>query len=207
LSFENGESLRPGQAKGSLNRIVLPQTKGSLDMRKLAHLLGAPQGVTLPKVQSYTLTEWFRELDDLSSTQARTLSASLGVSCESILSGGNCKAIVAGVAKRYGLPETLCSQPRGSVVCSVRDADGEVIGIHDADIVWLTHPVIHFSNCRRFRDGVYLAANTFKADAWAIEHNGTALGLNGCTSPEITAALAMFGNPVQVITETRRLAA
>lgn len=179
--------------------------------RKVAHPFPAPQGVKLQIIQPWALVAWFRELDDLSPARARAVSDRCGVSAESVLASGCCKVLSAvrpasEVARRYGLPESLCSAPRGSVFCSVRDSRGAIVALHRDDLSWFTAPAIHFSNPRRFRDGVYLAANTLEAEAWALGRNAAAIGLNECQPDAIAAALATFGNSVQVITE-RRLAA
>ena len=175
--------------------------------QKVTHPFSTPQGVKLPVIPSTLVNAYFRELDDLSPDQARAVSYQRGVSVESILVAGRCKAVVAGIAKRQGMPESLCNIRRGSVVCSVQDAGGNIVALHGSDLTWHTSPAIHFSRPNRSRSGIYLAANTLEAEAWALEHNATALGLNGCSSDAIAAALATFGNSVQVRTESWRLAA
>jgi hypothetical protein len=175
--------------------------------QKLTHPFPAPQGVLLPKLESKLTTEWLREQGDLTPSSSHVIAGRYGIPPESILMAGHCKAVVTGTAKRYGMPESLSNLPHGTVVCSVHDSSGEIVGLHGIDLTWYTSPAIHFSNPKRFRDGVYLVANTFEADAWAFEHNATALGLNACGSDAIAAALGAFGQAVQVLTESWRLAA
>lgn len=181
-------------------------------IRKVTHPYPAPQGVNPQEIQSHALAEWFRELDDLSPTQARALSSQHGVSADSIVAAGHCKALLATktageIAQAYALPDRIRRLPRGAIVVAVTGPDGAISGLQTSELAWLTSPSIHFANARRFRDGVYVCANTLLADECALKNNATALGVNGLPPAALPRALALFGSRAQLLSERVRRAA
>jgi hypothetical protein len=152
----------------------LPQARGRLQGSGL-----------LPPLPTYS--NIYRLLDDISPRHAHLIAECCGGDPARILEVG------------YGVVSTAFLQQfepttgfikRGSIVLACRDAGGEVIGLHNHHLQWLTPPVVHIANpVRATWTEIQICETTSQADSLALSANVCAIGSNGCDKKIVAAAV------------------
>lgn len=153
-------------------------------MQNLAH---TPRGGQAPAFKNATsLTTAFRYCDDIGPRQAATIAASLGGDPARILEAGYGLSTVS-FARALQRTEPM---KHGTIVLPCRNAAGEIVGLHDYRLQWLTSPAVHVANAARARFAeIKICATTAQADSVALAENICAVGRNDCDDRAVESAI------------------
>jgi hypothetical protein len=133
------------------------------------------------------LSQAWRLLDDISPRQAELIAEHCGGDPARLLEVG------------YGVVSTAFLQQfetetgfikKGSIVLACRDAAGEIIGLHDHRLKWLTPARVHIANpVRSAWAEIQICETTSQADSLALAENICAIGRNGCDKRDVVTAV------------------
>jgi hypothetical protein len=150
------------------------------------------------------LSELCRLLDDITPAQAALIANHCGGDPARILEVGY--GVVSPAFLQQFEPAAQLLR-RGSIVLACRDAGGEVVGLHDHCLQWLTPATVHIANpIRAPWTEIQICETTSQADSLALSENICAIGRNGFDKKTVaTAVLSARRSGTSL--DVRRLAA
>lgn len=134
-----------------------------------------------------TYSDIYRLLDDIDRRHAELIAEHCGGDPVRLLEVGY-GLVSPAFLQRFGPPAN--SIRRGSIVLACRNVPGEVVGLHDHQLQWLTPATVHIANpVRAPWTEIEICETTSIADSLALSANICAIGRNGCDKKTVAAAV------------------
>jgi len=153
----------------------------------LVHQVPVPGQVSVFPPAFHTYSQAVRLLNDITARHAAVIAENCGGDPARILEAGYGVVTPAFLRVFKSGPESI--RP-GAIVLPCRNAQGEIVALHDHRFQWFTQPQVHIANAVRAPwSQIEVCETTSQADSLALSANVCAVGCNYCDQRTVAAAV------------------